>query len=112
GGQPIHPLRAQARSGSAGPVPDVAGAGCRTEYTSSASGATAARPGSAGGPSTPAGRTAPTFPPSRWTEASSATDAPDAQGVFWVTHPYHPLTGQRLVLVQYQHTWGDHRAYY
>jgi hypothetical protein len=32
--------------------------------------------------------------------------------VFWVTHPYHPLSGQRFVLVQYRHTWGAEQVYY
>ena len=29
-----------------------------------------------------------------------------------VTHPYHPLHGQRLVLVTEQQTWGEDRVYY
>lgn len=43
---------------------------------------------------------------------SNALDAPDTSEVFWVTHPYHPLSGQRLALVQYRHTWGAERVYY
>jgi hypothetical protein len=29
-----------------------------------------------------------------------------------VTHPFHPLLGQRFELVDQRHTWGAERVYY
>ena len=51
-------------------------------------------------------------PRSRWTLSSNAPNAHEAHGFFWITHPYHPLSGQRFALVQYRHTWGEHRVYF
>ena len=44
--------------------------------------------------------------------ASNTPNAHDAHAFFWITHPYHPLSGQRFALVQYRHTWGEHRVYF
>jgi len=46
-----------------------------------------------------------------WREPST-TDGPAGSGRFTITHPFHPLTGQRFELVDYAHTWGDHRVFY
>ena len=32
--------------------------------------------------------------------------------VFQVTHPFHPLAGQRFELVDRYRTWGEDRVYY
>jgi hypothetical protein len=45
----------------------------------------------------------------------SARTTADARGepqTFEVTHPYHPLYGQRFELVIVRHNWGEARAYY
>ena len=36
----------------------------------------------------------------------------DLDQTFEVTHPFHPLRGQRLPLVVYQRNWGDDRVYF
>ena len=36
----------------------------------------------------------------------------DGSERFAVTHPFHPLTGQKLELVGYAHTWGEHRVFF
>ena len=46
---------------------------------------------------------------------SAARTTPDARGeiqIFEVTHPYHPLYGQRFELVVVRHNWAEARAYY
>ena len=46
---------------------------------------------------------------------STARTTPDARGeaqTFEVTHPFHPLYGQRFELVTRRHNWGDARVYY
>ena len=29
-----------------------------------------------------------------------------------MTHPFHPLKGQKFELVTYRHNWGEERVYY
>ena len=31
---------------------------------------------------------------------------------FEITHPHHPLRGQRFKLVTYRHNWGEDRVYF
>jgi hypothetical protein len=31
---------------------------------------------------------------------------------FEITHPHHPLRGQKFKLVTYRHNWGEDRAYF
>lgn len=31
---------------------------------------------------------------------------------FTVTHPFHPLSGQRFELVGYTHAWGEQRVFF
>ena len=46
---------------------------------------------------------------------SAARTTPDARveaEAFEVTHPYHPLYGQRIELVVVRHNWAEARVYY
>jgi hypothetical protein len=31
---------------------------------------------------------------------------------FQITHPFHPLSGQRFSLLTYRHNWGEDRVYF
>ena len=42
----------------------------------------------------------------------STTDGTEAAGRFTVTHPFHPLSGQKFELVGYAHTWGEQRVFF
>ncbi|HKA11922.1 MAG TPA: DUF5372 family protein, partial [Candidatus Dormibacteraeota bacterium] len=42
----------------------------------------------------------------------STTDGVDGSERVVVTHPFHPLTGQKFELVGYAHTWGEHRVFF
>ncbi|HKF36402.1 MAG TPA: DUF5372 family protein [Ktedonobacteraceae bacterium] len=33
-----------------------------------------------------------------------------AEGVFTVTHPFHPLYGQQFEILSYRHNWGEYRV--
>ena len=60
-------------------------------------------------------RTSPTATTARRThwQKSSTTPVGDVQTqVFQVTHPFHPLAGQRFELVDRYRTWGEDRVYY
>ena len=45
-------------------------------------------------------------------KSSTTHVANDPIEVFEVTHPFHPLFGQRFDLVNRYQTWGDDRVYY
>ena len=42
----------------------------------------------------------------------STTARRDDSTGFLITHPFHPLTGQRFEVVAYAHTWGEHRVFF
>ena len=46
-----------------------------------------------------------------WLSQSTTTN-PHEQSEFTVTHPFHPLKGQKFELVEYRHNWGEERVYY
>ena len=43
---------------------------------------------------------------------STAPHRPDADTFFEVTHPFHPLKGQKFKLVVRRHNWGDDRVFF
>ena len=43
---------------------------------------------------------------------SIAPDGNDAEGVFCIVHPFHPLYGRQLSLVTIRHNWGEDMLYY
>ena len=45
----------------------------------------------------------------RWSTAPHG-DVADIN--FEITHPHHPLRGQRFKLVTYRHNWGEDRVYF
>jgi hypothetical protein len=46
-------------------------------------------------------------------QKSSTTPVGDVQTqIFQVTHPFHPLAGQRFELADRYRTWGEDRVYY
>ena len=47
-----------------------------------------------------------------WQPPSTALDPDDPTQFFQVTHPFHPLRGQRFALVDRRLTWGEERVYY
>jgi len=48
----------------------------------------------------------------RWRRSSTAPHDDLADTNFEITHPYHPLRGQKFALVTYRHNWGEDRAYF
>ena len=47
-----------------------------------------------------------------WRRLSTALHSDLADTYFEVTHPYHPLKGQKFKLVTYRHNWGEDRVYF
>jgi hypothetical protein len=43
---------------------------------------------------------------------SSNTPYQDGEKTFLVTHPFHPLSGNRFVLMNCAQAWGEDRVYY
>ena len=48
----------------------------------------------------------------RWHSPRNTPDRDVEAETFEVTHPFHPLRGQRFRLVKHRHTWGEDRAYF
>src|SRR6266516_2906916 len=46
----------------------------------------------------------------RWTQPSTTPSPSLAEGVFTVTHPFHPLYGQQFEILTYRHNWGEYRV--
>ena len=44
------------------------------------------------------------------TEPTTTPDDPDGGGVFTVTHPFHPLSGQRFACMGRHQRWGEPRV--
>jgi hypothetical protein len=47
-----------------------------------------------------------------WRRWSTAPHGDVADTNFEITHPHHPLRGQRFKLVTYRHNWGEDRVYF
>jgi hypothetical protein len=47
-----------------------------------------------------------------WQPPSTAHDPDGASQIFEVTHPFHPLRGQRFALIDRRLVWGEDRVYY
>ena len=45
-----------------------------------------------------------------WTKPSTTPSPSLAEGVFTVTHPFHPLYGQQFEILSYRHNWGEYRV--
>ena len=56
------------------------------------------------------------FPPSarrrHWRRSSTTTHGDLADTNFEITHPHHPLSGQKFKLITYRHNWGEDRVYF
>ena len=50
------------------------------------------------------------FRPFLWTKPSTTPSPSLAEGVFTVTHPFHPLYGQQFEILTYRHNWGEYRV--
>jgi hypothetical protein len=48
----------------------------------------------------------------RWRRSSTTPHGDVADANFEITHPHHPLRGQRFKLVTYRHNWGEDRVYF
>ena len=48
--------------------------------------------------------------PFPWTQPSTTPSPSLAEGVFTVTHPFHPLYGQQFEILTYRHNWGEYRV--
>ena len=48
--------------------------------------------------------------PFLWTQPSTTPSPSLAEGVFTVTHPFHPLYGQQFEILTYRHNWGKYRV--
>src|SRR5579859_3176317 len=48
--------------------------------------------------------------PCPWTQPSTTPSPSLAEGVFTVTHPFHPLYGQQFEILTYRHNWGEYRV--
>lgn len=53
-----------------------------------------------------------TAPAYRLPTSSTTPVANESVDVFQVTHPFHPLSGQRFDLVDRYRTWGEDRVFY
>src|SRR6266545_2074167 len=49
-------------------------------------------------------------PTNPWTQPSTTPSPSLAEGVFTVTHPFHPLCGQQFEMLSYRHNWGEYRV--
>ena len=47
-----------------------------------------------------------------WTKSSTAPEPLTAERTFRVTHPFHPLHGQRFELLDQRRCWGEDRVIY
>jgi hypothetical protein len=47
-----------------------------------------------------------------WRRSSTTPHGDDADSIFEVIHPYHPLKGQKFKLVTYRQNWGEDRVYF
>jgi hypothetical protein len=47
-----------------------------------------------------------------WRRSSTATHGDLADTNFEITHPHHPLRGQKFKLITYRHNWGEDRVYF
>src|ERR1700692_2292223 len=54
----------------------------------------------------------PSVPQCRWRTSSTAPHGDVADSNFEITHPHHPLRGQKFRLVTYRHNWGEDRVYF
>ena len=59
-----------------------------------------------------AARCPPSARPRRWRGSSTATHGDLADTNFEITHPHHPLRGQKFKLITYRHNWGEDRVYF
>ena len=50
--------------------------------------------------------------PMAWTKSSTAPEPLTAERTFRVTHPFHPLHGQRFELLDQRRCWGEDRVIY
>ena len=48
--------------------------------------------------------------PSYWTQPSTTPSPSLEEGIFTVTHPFHPLYGQQFEILNYRHNWGEYRV--
>jgi hypothetical protein len=46
----------------------------------------------------------------RWTQPSTTPSPSLAEGIFTVTHPFHPLFGQQFEILTCRHNWGEYRV--
>jgi hypothetical protein len=47
-----------------------------------------------------------------WRRLSTTQHCDAADTSFEITHPFHPLRGQKFQLVTYLHNWGEDRVYF
>ena len=47
-----------------------------------------------------------------WRRLSTTPHGDLADINFEITHPHHPLRGQKFKLVTYRHNWGENRVYF
>jgi Family of unknown function (DUF5372) len=45
-----------------------------------------------------------------WTQPSTMLSPSLAEGMFTVTHPFHPLYGQQFEVLTCRHNWGEYRV--
>jgi len=45
-----------------------------------------------------------------WTKPSTTPSPSLEEGLFTVTHPFHPLYGQQFEILTYRHNWGEYRV--
>ena len=45
-----------------------------------------------------------------WTQPSTTPSPSLAEGLFTVTHPFHPLYGQQFEILTCRHNWGEYRV--
>src|SRR6266487_3758426 len=48
--------------------------------------------------------------PGCWIKPSTTPSPSLEEGVFTVTHPFHPLYGQQFEILNYRHNWGEYRV--
>src|SRR6516164_11605687 len=47
-----------------------------------------------------------------WRRSSTTPHDYNAETIFEVNHPHHPLRGQKFKLVSYRQNWGEDRVYF
>jgi len=45
-------------------------------------------------------------------ELSTTPDHPNGEHCFTITHPFHPLCGQTLLLLSQRFAWGEERVFF